>query len=80
MFLPSDCMYQALVQMLGRRGRHTEMSKADICTQIVHELTDSKKEGKYLTRTITLSSMKASTVPLLLFLAIIFPKSRLLSG
>lgn len=80
MFLPSDCVYQALVQMLGRRGRHTEMSKADICTQIVHEPTDSKNEGKYITRTITLSSMKASTVTLLLFLTIIFPKSRLLLG
>lgn len=80
MFLPSDCVNQALVQMLGRRGRYTEMSKADICTQIVHELTDSKNEGKYITRTITLNSMKASIVPLLLFLTIILPKSKLLSG
>lgn len=56
------------------------MRKADICTQITYKPTAPKREGKCVTRDIALSSMKASTVPLLLFFTIVFPEARSLSG
>lgn len=64
----------------GMGGRHAKMRKADICTQITHKPTVSKREGKCVTRDIALSSMKATTVPLLLFFTIIFPEAKSLSG